>query len=86
MLSIGFDSRQLQWMPDVAAALGGMPRLLSVGEALLRKHGNNISQASLDLCAIARGRGCVLERPSKRHRQYVACTGQSHVPSSTKSR
>ena len=69
-----------QWMPDVPAAFGGMARLRSIGDALLRKHGNNVDQASLDLCFMAAQRGCVVQRPSKRHRQYVVCTGDSHIP------
>ena len=69
-----------QWMPDVQAAFGGMARLRSIGEALLRKHSNNVDQASIDLCVMASRRGCVVKRPSKRHRQYVACTGECTVP------
>ena len=70
-----------QWMPDVATAFGGMTRLRSIGEALLRKHANNVDMASIDLGYMASERGCVLWRPTKRHRQYVACTGECTVPS-----
>lgn len=69
-----------QWMPDVPAAFGGPAELAALGKALLRKHANNVDEASVELAWRAAKNGCVMKRRTKKDRQYVSCTGQCTVP------
>lgn len=69
-----------QWMPDLPTAFGGMQNLCVFGKALLRKHANNIDEASTELAWRADQRGCVVRRRKRRDRQFVSCTGECTIP------